>query len=94
MTLPTTVTAVMGAVPPADMGRASGVNNTLQRFGGVFGVAAATAVFSANGKLGTQASLIAGYRPAIVGSAGLSLAGAAAAVAVGPRRASRPVTPA
>jgi EmrB/QacA subfamily drug resistance transporter len=94
MTLPTTAAAVMGAVPPADMGRASGVNNTLQRFGGAFGVAAATAVFSANGHLGTPASLIAGYRPAMVVSAGLSLLGAAAAVAVGRRRASRPVTPA
>jgi len=39
MAIPTTPTAALGAVPPADMGTASGVQNTLQRFGAVFGVA-------------------------------------------------------
>ena len=53
MVLPATPTAALSAVPPADMGKASGVNNTLQRFGGVFGVAVVTAVFTATGHLGT-----------------------------------------
>jgi len=32
-------TAALSAVPPADIGKASGVNSTLQRFGSVFAVA-------------------------------------------------------
>ena len=87
MTLPTVATAVLGAVPPADIGRASGLNNTMQRFGGAFGVAIVTAVFAAHGHLGSAASVVSGYRPALAVSAGLSLVGAVAAVAVGRRRA-------
>jgi len=73
-------------VPPADMGKASGVNNTLQRFGGVFGVAVVTAVFSATGHLGTPDQVAAGFRPALAVSAGLSVLGAATALAVTRRR--------
>jgi hypothetical protein len=70
------------------MGKASGVNNTLQRFGGVFGVAVVTAVFTATGHLGTPEQVAAGFRPALAVAAGLSVLGAAAALAVGRR--SRP----
>jgi EmrB/QacA subfamily drug resistance transporter len=87
MTLPTVATAALGAVPPADIGKASGVNNTLQRFGGAFAVAAVTAVFASYGHLGSPASVVSGYRPALAVSAGLSLIGAMAAVAVGRRKA-------
>jgi EmrB/QacA subfamily drug resistance transporter len=90
MTVPTATAASLGAVPPADIGRASGVTNTLQRFGAAFGIAAATAVFAANGHLGSPASMVAGYRPALAVSAGLSLAGALTAIAVGRRRAPVP----
>jgi EmrB/QacA subfamily drug resistance transporter len=86
MVIPTTPTATLGAVPPADMGTASGVQNTLQRFGAVFGVAIVTAVFSASGHLGSAAGVISGVRPGLAASAGLSLAGAVAALAVGRRR--------
>jgi EmrB/QacA subfamily drug resistance transporter len=86
MVIPTTPTAVLGAVPPAEIGTASGVQNTLQRFGAVFGVAIASAVFSASGHLGSAAGVISGVRPALAASAGLSLAGAVAALAVGRRR--------
>jgi EmrB/QacA subfamily drug resistance transporter len=86
MSIPTTPTAALDAVPPADMGTASGVQNTLQRFGAVFGVAIVTAVFSASGHLGSAAGVISGVRPALAASAGLSLAGALAALAVGSRR--------
>ncbi len=75
MALPATATAALGAVQPADIGRASGVNNTLQRFGGAFGVAIATAVFSAHGHLGSPASVASGYRPALAASAGQCPAG-------------------
>jgi MFS family permease len=86
MVLPATPTAALSAVPPADMGKASGVNNTLQRFGGVFGVAVVTAVFTATGHLGPPAQVAAGFRPALAVSAGLSVLGAAAALAVTRRR--------
>jgi MFS family permease len=85
MALPTTPTAALGAVPPADLGRASGVQNTLQRFGAVFGVAIVTAVFAANGHLGAPAAVLAGFRPALAVSAGLSVLGAISALAVGRR---------
>jgi MFS family permease len=85
MAIPTVSAAALGAVAPADMGRASGVNNTLQRFGGAFGVAVAAAVFSAHGQLGSPAGVTAGFRPALAVSALLSLLGAAAAVLAGRR---------
>lgn len=86
MGLPTVPAAALSAVPAGDVGRASGVSNTTQRFGAAFGIAIVTAVFAAHGHLGSAASVTAGYRPAMVVSAVISLAGAAAAVAVGRRR--------
>jgi len=82
MAIPTTPAAVMSAVKLADMGKASGTSSTMQRFGGVFGVAIATAVFSANGHLGNPASFDAGFRPALAVAAGLSLAGVVTALLV------------
>jgi hypothetical protein len=70
MAIATTPTAVLSAVAPSDIGKASGTNSTLQRFGGVFGVALAPAVFVANGHLGTAASFDAGFRPALAVAAG------------------------
>ena len=92
MAIPTAPPAVLGAVGPADVGRASGVSNTMQRFGAAFGIALVTAVFAANGHLGSVASFTAGYRPAMFVSAGISLLGAVAAVAIG-RRAATVATP-
>ncbi len=86
MALPTTPTAALSAVAPADMGKASGANGTLQRFGGAFGVAVASAVFAANGHLGTPASFTAGFRPAVAVAAAFSLLGVASALAVGGKR--------
>jgi MFS family permease len=86
MVLPTAPTAILNAVGPADIGRASGVANTMQRFGAAFGIAIVTAVFTANGHLGSAASVTSGYRPALAVSAAISLAGAAVAVAVRTRK--------
>jgi EmrB/QacA subfamily drug resistance transporter len=93
MALPATPTAALSAVPPADMGKASGVNNTLQRFGGVFGVALVTAVFAATGHLGTPEQVAAGFRPALAAAAGLSVLGAAMALAVTRRKRPAPAGP-
>jgi EmrB/QacA subfamily drug resistance transporter len=86
MAIPTTPTAALGAVPPGDIGTASGVLNTLQRFGTVFGVVIVAAVFSASGHLGSATGVVAGVRPALAASAGFSLLGALSALAVGARR--------
>jgi EmrB/QacA subfamily drug resistance transporter len=80
MALPSTPTAALGAVAPPDMGKASGVLNTLQRFGGVFGVAVVSAVFAGSGALTSQVNIVSGFRPALAVSAGLSLLGAASAL--------------
>jgi EmrB/QacA subfamily drug resistance transporter len=93
MAIPTVPTTALNAVSPADMGKASGVQNTLQRFGAVFGVAIVAAVFSANGHLGSPATLISGFRPALAAAAGLSVAGALTALSAGTRRRSPSVSP-
>jgi MFS family permease len=83
MALPVAPAAALSAVPPADLGKASGINGTLQRFGSAFGVAIATAVFTGSGHLGTPASFTSGLRPALVAAAALSFAGVLTALAVG-----------
>jgi EmrB/QacA subfamily drug resistance transporter len=82
MALPTVPTAVLNAVAPAEMGKASGINNMMQRFGAVFAIAIASSVFAAYGHLGTPASVTDGFRPAMAVAAALSLLGAITALAV------------
>ncbi|HVU77967.1 MAG TPA: DHA2 family efflux MFS transporter permease subunit [Gaiellaceae bacterium] len=65
MALPTVPTAVLGAVAPEQMGKASGVNYMAQRFGTVFALAIASAAFTAHGDLGSPATVTAGFRPAL-----------------------------
>jgi EmrB/QacA subfamily drug resistance transporter len=86
MALPVVSTAVVSAVAHHDMGKASGVNSTLQRFGGAFAIAVAAAVFTANGHLGTAMSFTTGFRPALAVVAALSAVGAVTALGVNGRR--------
>jgi len=86
MALPTVPTAVLSAVAPEEMGKASGVNTMLQRFGAVFAVAIATAVFTAYGHLGSPASVTAGFKPALAVCAALSFLGMLSALAIAPGR--------
>lgn len=86
MPFATTAAAALGAVSPADLGKAWGAINTLQRFGGVFGIAVSTAIFAAHGHLGTPATFDAGFRPALAAAASLALLGALGALAVGRQR--------
>jgi EmrB/QacA subfamily drug resistance transporter len=90
MAIPIASTAVLSAVSPPDMGKASGVNSTVQRFGGAFAIAIAAAVFTSNGHLGTAASFTAGFRPALAVVAGLSVLGAVTALAIAGRRRPEP----
>ena len=86
MALPIASTVVVSAVRPHEMGKASGVNSTLQRFGAAFAIALGAAVFAANGHIGTAATFVAGFRPALIVVASLSLAGAVTALGAQSRR--------
>ena len=93
MAIPTVPAAALNAVPPSDVGKASGVQSTLQRFGAVFGVAIVVAVFSTNGHLSSPAGVVTGFRPALAAAAGFSLAGALAALGTARRHRSGPAVP-
>ncbi len=82
MALPIVPTAVLSAVAPHEMGKASGVNHMAQRLGAVFAIAISTAVFAANGHLGTPAGVTAGFRPALAACAGLALLATLSATAI------------
>ena len=94
MALPCVTAGGLNAAPPALLGKAAGTLNTMQQFGAVFGIAVVTAVFNAHGSLADPATVTSGYRPALAVSAGISVLGAIAAVAM--RRATvgaQPATP-
>lgn len=82
LALPIAPTAILSAVKPHEMGKASGVNSTLQRFGSAFVIALAAAVFAANGHIGSPSTFASGFRPALTVVAALSLLGAVTALGV------------
>ena len=82
MALPTVPTAVLNAVAPQEMGKASGINYMAQRLGGVFAIAVSTAVFTANGHLGAPASVTAGFKPALAACAGFAVLATVCATAI------------
>jgi EmrB/QacA subfamily drug resistance transporter len=65
MALPTVPTAVLSAVAPDEMGKASGINYMAQRFGAVFAIAIGSTVFATYGGLGSPAAVTAGFKPAL-----------------------------
>lgn len=77
MAMPAVQSAVLGAVEPADMGKAAGLFNTLRQLGGVFGVALVVAVFTRVGSYAGPQQFSAGFAAVLMVSAALSLAGAA-----------------
>jgi EmrB/QacA subfamily drug resistance transporter len=82
MALPTVPTAVLSAVSPEEMGKASGINYMAQRFGAVFAIAIGSAVFSTYGHLGTPASVTAGFKPALWACAAFAVLAAVSAVGI------------
>jgi len=80
--IPATMSAVMTAVPPAAIGKASGTLNMLRQLGGVFGVAIVAAVFAARGHYASPATFVAGFGPAMAACASLALLGAVAGLAI------------
>jgi MFS family permease len=86
MALPTVPTAVLSAVAPEEMGKASGVNYMAQRFGTVLALAIATAVFSAHGHLGSPEAVTAGFRPALWACVCLAVLALVSGIAMHPTR--------
>jgi EmrB/QacA subfamily drug resistance transporter len=78
MAMPAAQNAVLSAVAPVEIGKASGTFNMLRFLGGVFGIAVVATLFAATGHFGSPAAFNAGFAPAIGLSAALSLAGALA----------------
>jgi hypothetical protein len=74
------------------MGKASGINYMAQRLGGVFAIAISTAVFTANGHLGTPASVTSGFKPALAACAAFALLATLSATAI-TSRTDKPVAP-
>ncbi|HUA46040.1 MAG TPA: DHA2 family efflux MFS transporter permease subunit [Solirubrobacteraceae bacterium] len=85
MALPTVPTAVLSAVAPQEMGKASGINYMAQRFGAVFAVAIGSTVFSTYGSFVSPAAVTAGFKPALWACAVLAGLGALSAIAMSPR---------
>jgi MFS family permease len=75
MAMPATQTAVLNAVAPEQIGKASGVFNTGRQLGGVFGVAVLALVFSKAGSYAGPAAFADGFSAAIAVSGALSLRG-------------------
>ncbi|KAA9157605.1 DHA2 family efflux MFS transporter permease subunit [Amycolatopsis acidicola] len=76
MAMPAAQNAVIGAVPPPMIGKASGTFNTLRQLGGTFGVVILSAVFTSAGGFGSATDFGHGFARAIAVGAGLSLAAA------------------
>jgi EmrB/QacA subfamily drug resistance transporter len=85
MAIPSAQSAVMGAVAPADIGRASGVYMTMRQLGGVFGLAIAVAVFTGAGSYVSPGAFSDGFVAALGVATGLSFM-AALVAALLPRR--------
>jgi EmrB/QacA subfamily drug resistance transporter len=85
--IPAAQRSIMGAVAPAQIGKASGTFSMTRQLGAAFGLAITVAVFGGAGSFASPAAFSDGFAPAIGVCAALSLAGVAAALAVKPRRA-------
>jgi EmrB/QacA subfamily drug resistance transporter len=85
MALPTVPTAVLSSVTETEMGKASGINYMAQRFGAVFAIAIASAVFSAHGNLSNPTSVTAGFRPALWSCVVFATLAALSSAAIRPR---------
>lgn len=94
LAVPAAQNAVLGAVGPADIGKASGTFSTMRQLGGAFGLAIAVAVFAGAGGYGSPQAFTDGFAPAIAVSAALSLGGALAGLSLSVRKVTRPVAPA
>jgi EmrB/QacA subfamily drug resistance transporter len=88
MAIPAAQNSVVGSVAGDAIGKAAAANSMMRELGGVFGIAAAVAIFGATGGYASAQAFTDGFGPAIGVSAGLALAGALVALALPSRRTS------
>jgi EmrB/QacA subfamily drug resistance transporter len=86
MAMPAAQNAILSSVAVTEMGKASGVFNMGRFLGGMFGIAALVAIFSANGAVDSPAHFNAGFTAAMMLAAALSLVGALVALCLPARR--------
>lgn len=72
LAVPALTKSVVGSVEPGDIGTASGLFSTVRQVGGAFGVALASAAFTAAGGYTTTHAVAAGYRAAMAVAAALA----------------------
>jgi EmrB/QacA subfamily drug resistance transporter len=84
--IPVGQNAVVSAVAPNEIGKASGVFNMLRQLGGTFGVAILAAVFAGVGSFSSAQAFSNGFAPAMGVAAGLSFVGALAGMWLPSRR--------
>jgi EmrB/QacA subfamily drug resistance transporter len=78
MAMPAAQNAVLSAVAPAEIGKASGAFNMFRYLSGAFGIAILVAVFAQTGGVDSPQTFSAGFAPALGVSAALALLGAIA----------------
>jgi EmrB/QacA subfamily drug resistance transporter len=86
MAIPAAQNSVVGSVASESLGKAAGVNSMMRELGGVFGIAAAVAVFAVAGGYSSAQDFVDGFTPALAAGAALALAGAVASLALPGRR--------
>ena len=82
MSFPAAQNSVVGSVPEAALGKASGVNMTMRELGGVFGIALSVAVFAGAGSYASAQAFSDGFVAAMGLSAGLSVVSAVCGAAL------------
>jgi EmrB/QacA subfamily drug resistance transporter len=82
MAIPAAQNSVVGSFSHEEIGKAAGANSMMRELGGVFGVAAAAAVFAGAGSFASPDAFLDGFAPAVAVVAALSLAGAIVALAL------------
>jgi MFS family permease len=90
---PTVANAVVGSVPPSEMGIASGTNSALREIGGVFGIAILASVFAHTGVYTSPSTFIDHFKNAVWIGAAFSAVGIIAAAALPARRHGEPELP-
>ncbi len=86
MAMPAAQNAILSSVAVTEMGKASGVFNMCRFLGGMFGIAALVAVFSAHGAVDSPGHFSLGFASAMMLAAALSLLGAVAGLWLPARR--------
>jgi MFS family permease len=86
MAMPAAQNAILSSVAVTEMGKASGVFNMGRFLGGMFGIAAMVATFSAHGAVDSPPHFAAGFAAAMLLAAGLSFLGALAGLCLPARR--------